>query len=30
VFIAGAQVYVRGKVEPHADFDLGYRPAGVP
>jgi hypothetical protein len=25
-----AQVYVRGKVEPHADFDLGYRPAGVP
>jgi imidazolonepropionase-like amidohydrolase len=30
VFIAGDQVYVRGKVEPHADFDLGYRPAGVP
>jgi imidazolonepropionase-like amidohydrolase len=30
VYIAGDAVYVRGKVEPHADFDLGYRPAGVP
>ena len=30
VYIAGAPVYVRGKLEPQADFDLGYRPAGVP
>ncbi|MBL9107150.1 MAG: amidohydrolase [Myxococcales bacterium] len=30
VFIAGEPVYVRGKTTNQADFDLGYRPAGVP
>lgn len=26
VFIAGELVYVRGKLEPHTDFELGYLP----
>ena len=29
VWISGEQVYVRGKLEPRTDFELGYRPGDL-